>query len=160
MYKQALRGYKEALGPSHSSTLQTLSNLGLLYMKQGRLDEADQMYEQALRGYEALSSVYIQQSLPALNTLENMGDLYARQAEVAKAQAMYAKALSGLTSTLGQSSERCMSLAAKMEALPPASQEKEAQPRLSTVGERYGIHHDRRKKNSRLSIRRLVKKVF
>ena len=160
MLERALRGYEEALGPSHTSTLNTVNNLGLLYEAQDRLDEAEQMYERALRGYEALGSDRVQQYLPALNTLENMGDLYAKQAEVAKAQAMYAKALSGLTSALGQSSERCMSLAAKMDALPPASQEKEAQPRLPTVGERYGIHHDRRKKSSRLSIRRLVKKVF
>jgi hypothetical protein len=31
MYIQALRGYEEALGPDHTSTLDTVNNLGLLY---------------------------------------------------------------------------------------------------------------------------------
>ncbi|ENH98684.1 hypothetical protein COCC4DRAFT_54853 [Bipolaris maydis ATCC 48331] len=159
MYKQALRGYEEKLGPSHSSTLQTISNIGLLYAKQGRLDESEQMYEQALQGYEALGSVRVQQYMPALNTLENMGNLYAKQADVAKARAVYARALSGLTSVLGQSSERCMSLAAKMDALPSPRKERRTAG-TSTVGESSAQQHDRIKKSSGLSIRRLVKKVF
>jgi tetratricopeptide (TPR) repeat protein len=92
--------------------------LGILHKAQGRLGEAEQMYTRALRGYKAPSSVCVQQYLPALNTLQNMGDLYAKQDEIAKAHAMYARALSRLTSVLSQSSERCISLAAKMDALP------------------------------------------
>jgi tetratricopeptide (TPR) repeat protein len=53
MFERALRGYEEALGPTHMSTLATVSNLSLLYKDQGKLDEAEQMYERALRGYEA-----------------------------------------------------------------------------------------------------------
>ncbi|EUC26673.1 hypothetical protein COCCADRAFT_69829, partial [Bipolaris zeicola 26-R-13] len=52
IYKQALRGYEEKLGPSHYSTLGTVNNLGLLYADQGKLVEAEQMYERALRGYK------------------------------------------------------------------------------------------------------------
>jgi hypothetical protein len=83
------------------------------------------VYERALRGYEALSSVRVQQYLPALNTLQNMGDLYATRAEHVKARAVYTRALSGLSSVLDPSSERCMSLAAKIDALPIASREGE-----------------------------------
>ena len=160
MYERALRGKEEALGPNHSSTLNTVNNLGLLYADQGRLGEAEQMYERALRGYEALGSIRIQQYLPALNTLQNMGELYTKQAEVAKARAMYARALGGLTSVLGQSSERCMRLAAKMDALPSPSREKEGQSKLLTVGERPAPQHDERRRAQKLSIRRLLRKVF
>jgi tetratricopeptide (TPR) repeat protein len=125
MYERALRGYEEALGIGHSSTLQTVNNLGALYADQGRLDKAEQMYERALRGHEALSSVRVQQYLPALNTLQNIGDLYATRAESAKARAMYKRAFSGLSSVLGASSERCMGLAAKIDALPSVSREGE-----------------------------------
>jgi hypothetical protein len=117
------------------------------------------MYERALRGYEALSTVRVQQYLPALNTVQNMGDLYAKQAESAKARAMYTRALSGLTSVLGPSSERCMGLSAKIDALPSASREEGGQLKLPTVGERPAPQHDRRKKSSGLSIRRLVRKM-
>lgn len=37
MYERALRGYEEALGPKHTSTLDTVNNLGLLYADQGKL---------------------------------------------------------------------------------------------------------------------------
>ncbi|KAI4940892.1 hypothetical protein J4E91_011149 [Alternaria rosae] len=125
MYERALRGKEEALGVGHTSTLDTVNNLGILYKAQGRLGEAEQMYERALRGYGALGSVRIQQYLPALNTLQNMGDLYAKQTESAKARAVYTRALSGLSSVLGASSERCIGLSAKIDALPSASREGE-----------------------------------
>ena len=41
MYIRALQGNEEALGPKHTSTLDTVNNLGNLYKNQGRLAEAD-----------------------------------------------------------------------------------------------------------------------
>jgi tetratricopeptide (TPR) repeat protein len=159
MCERALRGKEEALGVGHSSTLHTVNNLGNLYYSQGKLGEAEQMYDRALRGYEALSTVRVQQYLPALNTLQNMGDLYAKQAESAKARAVYARALSGLSSVLGASSERCIGLSAKIDALSSASREREGQSKLPTVGERPALQHDQTKKDSRLSMRRLMRKL-
>jgi tetratricopeptide (TPR) repeat protein len=52
MYQRALAGYEKALGPDHTSTLDTVKNLGLLYKHQGKLQEADEMYERALASYE------------------------------------------------------------------------------------------------------------
>jgi len=52
MYMQALQGYEEALGPKHTSTLQTVNNLGNLYVDQGKLVEAEKMYIRALQGKE------------------------------------------------------------------------------------------------------------
>jgi tetratricopeptide (TPR) repeat protein len=159
MYERALRGREEALGPTHTSTLGTVNNLGNLYKDQGKLGEAEKMYERALRGYEALGNVRVQQYLPALNTFENMGDLYLRQSETAKAQAMYARALSGLSTVLGQSSKKCVDLAAKIKNLSECIEEKEAYLELLTVSKRSSLQLDR-KKSSKFSIRKLIKKVF
>ncbi|KAH0329153.1 hypothetical protein KCU71_g792, partial [Aureobasidium melanogenum] len=52
LYKRALAGKEKALGPEHTSTLDTVHNLGLLYVDQGRLAEAEEMYERALAGCE------------------------------------------------------------------------------------------------------------
>jgi tetratricopeptide (TPR) repeat protein len=52
MYQRALEGKEKALGREHTSTLDTVNNLGNLYSDQGKLDEAEKMYQQALEGYE------------------------------------------------------------------------------------------------------------
>jgi len=51
MYQRALEGYK-VLGPDHASTLSTVNNLGSLYDDQGKLKEAEEMYQRALEGKE------------------------------------------------------------------------------------------------------------
>ena len=35
MYRRALDGYEKALGPDHTSTLDTVNNLGNLYSRSG-----------------------------------------------------------------------------------------------------------------------------
>ena len=52
MYGRALAGYEKALGPDHTSTLDTVNNLGNLYKNQDKLGEAEEMYGRALAGYE------------------------------------------------------------------------------------------------------------
>jgi tetratricopeptide (TPR) repeat protein len=52
MYQRALQGREKALGRDHTSTLETVNNLGVLYKDQGKVDKAEQMYERALEGYE------------------------------------------------------------------------------------------------------------
>jgi hypothetical protein len=47
MYNHALTGKEKAWGPEHTSTLDTVNNLGLLYKNQGRLDDAERMYNHA-----------------------------------------------------------------------------------------------------------------
>jgi tetratricopeptide (TPR) repeat protein len=92
MYERARRGREEALGPAHTSTLDTVNNLGNLYADQGKRGEAERMYERALRGYEqALGHEQAQQYRPALDTLQNLGGLYVEQAETDKAQTMYSR---------------------------------------------------------------------
>jgi uncharacterized protein HemY len=50
MYERVLRGYGEALGPNHTSTLDTVNNLGNLYADQGKTAKVEQVHEQVLRG--------------------------------------------------------------------------------------------------------------
>ena len=52
MYARALQGYEKALGRDHTSTLDTVGNLGILYWNQGKLEKAKEMFERALEGYE------------------------------------------------------------------------------------------------------------
>jgi hypothetical protein len=58
--KRALRGKEKAWGPDHTSTLDTVNDLGNLYKFQAKLEEAEKMYGRALQGYEkAFGSVQI-----------------------------------------------------------------------------------------------------
>src|SRR4051794_18257854 len=52
MYLRALAGEEKALGPDHSSTLDTVNRLGVLYAGQGKLEQAEKMYLRALAGLE------------------------------------------------------------------------------------------------------------
>jgi tetratricopeptide (TPR) repeat protein len=52
MFQRALAGYKKALGPDHTFTLDSVLCLGNLYQNQGKLKEAEEMYQRALAGYE------------------------------------------------------------------------------------------------------------
>jgi tetratricopeptide (TPR) repeat protein len=78
--------YKRALGPDHTSTLSTVNNLGNLYRKQGKLAEAEQMYQRALAGYEKASQ---SETIPALKAVRNLGLLYRDQGKLKDAEKMF-----------------------------------------------------------------------
>jgi tetratricopeptide (TPR) repeat protein len=83
-------------------TLNTVNNLAALYANQGKLVEAEQMYQQALQGYEkAIGPDNITTYVPALNTILNLGLLFERQADLAKAGTMFSKALRGYKQIFG-----------------------------------------------------------
>jgi hypothetical protein len=67
IYIRTLQGKEEALGPKHTSTLDTVYNLGVLYSNQGKLVQAEAMYIRALQGYEGvLGPQLVPSYLPAL----------------------------------------------------------------------------------------------
>ncbi|KAJ5588729.1 hypothetical protein N7537_011407 [Penicillium hordei] len=75
-----------------------LHGLGDLYSNQGKLKEAEEMYEQALAGYEkALGPDHIS----TLNTASNLGSLYSKQGKLKEAEEMYQRALAGKKKALG-----------------------------------------------------------
>jgi hypothetical protein len=47
-----LHGYEITLGAEHTSALLTVKNPGSLYQVQGKLVEAEEMYQRAWHGYE------------------------------------------------------------------------------------------------------------
>ena len=67
-------------------------NLGLLYTDQGKMAEAEKMYQRALEGYE---KAWGPGHTPTLDTVNNLGILYADQGKMAEAEKMYQRALEG-----------------------------------------------------------------
>lgn len=52
MYLRVLAGYEKVWGPKHTSTLNTVNNLGLLYSDQDKMKEVEDIYLRALAGKE------------------------------------------------------------------------------------------------------------
>ncbi|OQU95656.1 Tetratricopeptide repeat-containing protein [Cladophialophora immunda] len=98
MYLRALQGKEAALGPDHTSTLDTVNNLGALYADQGKLAEAEKIYLRALQGKEAALGP---DHTSTLNTVNNLGLLYKNQGKLAEAEKMYLQALQGYEAALG-----------------------------------------------------------
>jgi tetratricopeptide (TPR) repeat protein len=73
-------------------------NLALLYADQGKLDEAEIMYQRTLQGYEKGWGPDHTLTLSAVN---NFGRLYTDQGKLAKAEEMYQRALRGYEKALG-----------------------------------------------------------
>ena len=72
--------------------------LGTLYHDQGKLAEAEQMFQRALQGYEkALGTEHTS----TLDTVHNLGNLYRDQGKLAEAEQMYQRALQGCEKALG-----------------------------------------------------------
>ncbi|KAL5050528.1 hypothetical protein BDW71DRAFT_203267 [Aspergillus fruticulosus] len=79
----------------------TVNNIGNLYRAQGKLKEAEKMYQQALAGYEkALGPNYLTHP-PTMSTVNNLGNLYFYQDKLIEAEEMYQQALAGYKTTLG-----------------------------------------------------------
>jgi tetratricopeptide (TPR) repeat protein len=98
MYQRALTGNEKALGPDHTSTLETVRKLGTLYFNQGKLKEAEVMYQRALTGNEkALGPDHPS----TLNTIHNLGYLYSDRGKLKEAEVMYQRALTGNEKALG-----------------------------------------------------------
>jgi tetratricopeptide (TPR) repeat protein len=85
MYQRALMGKEKALGSEHTSTLNTVGNLGRLYWHQGKLTEAEAMFQQALVGYEKSLGPKCKS---ALVIAKNLGKLYRKQGRHAEADAI------------------------------------------------------------------------
>ncbi|PMD11944.1 hypothetical protein NA56DRAFT_533249, partial [Hyaloscypha hepaticicola] len=89
-----------------------------LYAEQGKLAEAEQMYQRALQGYEkALGKNNIATYIPALHTSSNLGSLFERQDDLAKARIMYSKALVGFEKVFGPNHPKSQRLEGKLRAL-------------------------------------------
>jgi tetratricopeptide (TPR) repeat protein len=77
--------------------LDAILRLGNLYAEQGKLTEAEAMYQRALKGRE----VYVTEHPSTLDTVNNLGLLYRNQGKLTEAEAMYRRALQGKEDVLG-----------------------------------------------------------
>jgi tetratricopeptide (TPR) repeat protein len=78
--------------------MDAIHGLGILYVNQGRLAEAEAMYERALQGKEkALGPDHTS----TLDTVNNLGALYVNQGRLKEAAAMCQRALQGYEKALG-----------------------------------------------------------
>ncbi|OXV09494.1 hypothetical protein Egran_02743, partial [Elaphomyces granulatus] len=75
-----------------------LFSLGRLYADQGKLDEAEKMYQRALQGYE---KAWGSNHTLTLNTVNNLGLLYKSQGKLDEAEKMYQRALQGYENAWG-----------------------------------------------------------
>ena len=75
-----------------------LGSLANLYYRQGKLDEAEKMYQRALQGYE---KAWGPDHTSTLSTVNNLGLLYADQGKHEEAEKMYQRALQGYENALG-----------------------------------------------------------
>jgi tetratricopeptide (TPR) repeat protein len=73
-------------------------NLGLLYGDQGKLKEAVEMYQQALKGKE---KAWGPEHTSTLDTVNNLGNLYRDQGKLEGAEEMYQRALKGYEKAWG-----------------------------------------------------------
>ena len=139
MYVRALQGKEKALGLDHTSTLNTVNNLGNLYADQGKLAEAEKMYGRALRGYkEALGNELVASYLPALNSMIGIGDLFSKTDRNSMAEEMYTRALSGYKVAQGPSSKRCSEIEGRLKALQFMPADVKSQ-HTSTQAEKFKI---------------------
>jgi tetratricopeptide (TPR) repeat protein len=98
MFMRALKGKEKALGADHTSTLDAVHSLAILYTDQGKLLEAEEIYKRALRGYKkALGADHTS----TLDTVHNLGVLYKAQGKLAEAEEMHLRALKGYEMALG-----------------------------------------------------------
>src|ERR1700710_192887 len=80
-------------------------NLGLLYADQGKLVEAEQMYQRALQGKE---KAWGPEHTSTLITVYNLGLLYADQGKLANAEQMFRRALRSYEKTSGPNYTRTL----------------------------------------------------
>jgi hypothetical protein len=80
MYQRALQGYEKALGlenvARYGLALTTMGNLGNLFVTQGRLDEAKEMYSRVCIGVRAVlgpsrnECQYLERRIASLDPME------------------------------------------------------------------------------------------
>ncbi|MCJ1231793.1 hypothetical protein MMC12_008472 [Toensbergia leucococca] len=98
LYKRALAGREEQLGPDHPDTLGTVENLAIVYRNKGRYDDAEELYKRALAGNE-------EQLGPdhpdTLRTVQNLANVYSNKGRYDDAEELYKRALAGREEQLG-----------------------------------------------------------
>ena len=119
------QGFEKRLNPENPSTLNMVKNLGNLYENQGKLVEAETMYQRALQAYEkALGPGNTLHYLPALNTAYNLGRSDSNLGERNEAKLMYSRALVGYETVFGNDQERYKDVGVRLSDLATHTERK------------------------------------
>ncbi|KAM3437213.1 hypothetical protein MY4824_003911 [Beauveria thailandica] len=87
-------------------TAWAFNSLGILYSNQGRLREAEAMFERALDGHDAWDP----NQTSILGTVNNLGSLYSDQGRLEEAEATYKRALGGYEKACGPNHTSTLSI--------------------------------------------------
>ena len=99
LYLRALVGKERVLDANHSSTLETVHNLGILMRNLGRPDQGRMYFRRALARHEkALGPHHVS----TLNTIHHLGILFFNLGQLEQAEEYYQRALAGRERVLGQ----------------------------------------------------------
>ena len=103
MYLRALAGYEKALGPDHTSALNTVNNLGNLYKNEGKLIEAERMYLRALAGSEIVLGPDHTSTLDTVNNLRILYTKYGEPTDIIQLLSTWGRKIVNLYGLLGRS---------------------------------------------------------
>ena len=109
--------YKALRSFDDTRAIDAMHMLGILYADQGRLTEAESMYQRALKGKEKALG---QDHTSTLNTVNNLGLLYADQGRLIEAELIYQRALEGFRVALGPSHRKTQVVMQNLDLLPHA----------------------------------------
>ncbi|RYN74764.1 hypothetical protein AA0119_g12108 [Alternaria tenuissima] len=87
--------------------IEEMHMFGYLYADQGKLDEAETMYERALRGYEnALGLEHVITYIRALTAMHNLAKLLSSVGRTSESRDLYTRAQAGIEIVFGRASSR------------------------------------------------------
>lgn len=97
-FSRAWKGKAQAWGPDHNFTLDTVRQLGLLYQKMGRLNEALELHRKVLDGFERelAGSRWIAMAV------SDLGGLYHKMGKLEEADVFLSKAFAAMCEQFGR----------------------------------------------------------
>jgi tetratricopeptide (TPR) repeat protein len=133
----------DAKQKEQQAVFDAVHRLGNFYQEQGKLSEAERMYEPALRGKEAALGSDHTSTLGAVTSL---GALYQRQGKLVEAERMYQRALRGYEEALGPNHTSTLKVVSNLGSLYKdqgklAEAEKMCQQALRGIEEALGPNH-------------------
>ncbi|KAJ4145355.1 hypothetical protein LMH87_004208 [Akanthomyces muscarius] len=102
LFQKLLSAQRKLFGPDDADTLFTQEHFASFCWDQGRLEEAERLYLDIVRGYERAPPDIID---PQHNVLNNLGIFYKRQGRYAEAEHYYQAALRGREACHGAAHE-------------------------------------------------------
>lgn len=116
MFQQAI-GCEKTCASDHIVTAKVLEDFGEFYATNGKPYKAEQLWEQALKGYEkVVGPERVATFGPALETMF-MGNLFACCKDPERARAMYIRSLAGHQKAFGDDHPRCQDIRQELRSL-------------------------------------------